>query len=33
MDELAGLDDFTLKDIGIHHRGQIEHAVRYGNDC
>lgn len=33
MDALAELDDFTLKDIGIHHRGQIEHAVRYRNDC
>jgi uncharacterized protein YjiS (DUF1127 family) len=28
IDELAELDDFSLKDIGIHHRDQIEHAVR-----
>ena len=28
VDALDQLDDFTLKDIGIHHRGQIEHAVR-----
>jgi uncharacterized protein YjiS (DUF1127 family) len=32
IDALAALDDFTLKDIGIHHRGQIEHAVRCGHD-
>ncbi|MEH2513305.1 uncharacterized protein YjiS (DUF1127 family) [Nitrobacteraceae bacterium AZCC 1564] len=31
IDALAALDDFTLKDIGIHHRGQIEHAVRNAN--
>ncbi len=32
IDALAELDDFTLKDIGIHHRSQIEYAVRSGHD-
>jgi uncharacterized protein YjiS (DUF1127 family) len=33
IDTLVELDDFTLKDIGIHHRSQIEYAVRNGHDC
>lgn len=33
IDALAELDDLTLKDIGIHHRRQIEYAVRNGHDC
>lgn len=28
---LESLDDWMLKDVGIH-RGQIEHVVRYGDD-
>lgn len=30
---LAELDDRTLRDIGIHHRSQIDQTVRYGRDC
>jgi uncharacterized protein YjiS (DUF1127 family) len=30
---LAELDDRTLRDIGIHHRSQIDQAVRHGRDC
>jgi uncharacterized protein YjiS (DUF1127 family) len=29
--ELAGMDDYQLKDIGIH-RSEINQAVRYGRD-
>jgi uncharacterized protein YjiS (DUF1127 family) len=29
---LVELDDRTLRDIGIPHRSQIEHAVRYGRN-
>jgi uncharacterized protein YjiS (DUF1127 family) len=32
VDDLAQLDDSILKDIGIHHRSQIEYAVRSGHD-
>jgi hypothetical protein len=30
---LAGLDDQTLREMGIPHRSQIEQAVRYCHDC
>jgi uncharacterized protein YjiS (DUF1127 family) len=30
---LAELDDRTLRDMGVPHRSQIEHAVRCGRDC
>jgi uncharacterized protein YjiS (DUF1127 family) len=29
---LEELDDRLLRDIGVHHRSEIEHAVRYGRD-
>jgi uncharacterized protein YjiS (DUF1127 family) len=31
MRQLAAMDDYMLKDIGLH-RSQIEHCVRYGKD-
>ena len=30
---LGELDDRTLRDIGIHHRSQIDQVVRYCRDC
>jgi uncharacterized protein YjiS (DUF1127 family) len=31
MRQLAAMDDYMLKDIGLH-RGEIEYSVRYGKD-
>jgi uncharacterized protein YjiS (DUF1127 family) len=31
MRQLAAMDDYMLKDIGLH-RSEIEHCVRYGKD-